>query len=169
MYHIVLIALATGARRGELLALKWDNINFVNNTITIKENLVEVKGGVQIHSPKTKASRRTIAVHPSVLAQLEELRSESDWVFHTGNGKQLSPSNVSHSYQRLLGEANLPNIRFHDLRHTHATLLIANGHNIKTVSARIGHTDIKITLNLYAHALPEQDREAADKIGAWLV
>lgn len=188
IYHIVLLALATGARRGEILALKWENIDFNRNTLAIKENLVEAKGGVHIETPKTKSSRRVIAVDAPVLQQLQELKevndelttkptkdrpdkpqAKSEWVFCTRDGKPVTPSNMSRAWRDLLKDAEIEGIRFHDLRHTHATLLVANGTNIKTVSSRIGHTDVRVTLDLYSHALPEQDREAAEKMGSWLV
>lgn len=181
IYHIVLIALATGARRGEILALRWSNIDLEKNTIAIKENLVEVKGGILIETPKTKTSRRVIAIDPKVLEQLDELREvnrilyekkfdsdEPGYVFYTRYGNPITPSNMSRAWRDLIAETGMEGIRFHDLRHTHATLLVASGTNIKTVSSRIGHNDTRITLDLYSHALPEKDREAAEKSGGWL-
>jgi integrase len=181
IYHIVLLALATGARRGEILALKWENIDFDKNVITIRDSLTEAEGGVYIDTPKTNASRRVIAVDLAVLKELQELKKvndeltkkivdkESPWVFSTRDCKPLTPSNMSRAWRSLLADAELKDIRFHDLRHTQATHLIANGTNIKTVSARMGHATTRITLDLYAHALPEQDREAAERMGSWLI
>ena len=90
---------------------------------------------------------------------------KSDWVFHNRLGEHLFPSNVGRSFDIIRKRAGLPHIRFHDLRHTHATLLIAHGVDMKTASERIGHEDIRTTLNLYTHALPQKDREAAELIG----
>ncbi len=90
-------------------------------------------------------------------------------MFCTRDGKPLSPSNVGRAYRKLLKDAGIEGVRFHDLRHTHATTLIADGENFKTVSARLGHNDVRTTLNLYVHASPEKDREAAKKMGSWLL
>jgi len=174
MYHMILLAITTGTRRGEMLGLKWNNVDFDKNTITIKEALVAVKGGVKMETPKTKTSRRVIAVDVQVLEQLKELKEvndslkKSEWVFCNKFGKPIIPANMTRIWGRLLKEVGIEGIRFHDLRHTHATLLVANGTNLKTVSARMGHNDIRITLDLYSHALPEQDREAATIAGAWV-
>lgn len=169
IYHIVLLALATGMRRGEVLALKWDCIDREKNTVTIAESISQVKGGLHIDVPKSKSSRRTISVDQRVLMELQELKLEgSDFVFHTNKGKPLSPENVGRSYRNLLAEVGLKGFRFHDLRHTHATQLIAEGFNIKMVSERLGHNDISVTLQLYVHALPKQDREAAERMASCL-
>ena len=168
IYHIVLLALSTGARRGEVLALKWENVDVEQKKVLIKENLVEVKGGLKVETPKTKASRRVVAVDEDTISRLQELRRDSEWVFCTRDAKPLSPSNVGRAFRKLVSDAGLDGLRFHDLRHTHATLLVSHGHNLKTVSARLGHNSIQITGNLYSHALPEQDREAAERMGSWL-
>jgi integrase len=169
IYHIVKLALASGLRRGEILALKWDCINTEKGTLTVKEGLYQVKGGLLTDTPKSKSSRRTISIDKGVLQELEELRiPDSEWIFHTYKGKPLSPMNVGRSYRKLLKDVDLEGYRFHDLRHTHATQLIANGMNIKMVSERLGHNDISITLSLYVHSLPRQDQEAAERIASIL-
>ena len=169
IYHIVLLALASGMRRGELLALKWDCIDTENATITIKESLSHVKGGLHTDNPKSNASRRTIKIDRQVLDTLEVLKMPNcNLVFHTRKGTELSPINVGTSYRKLLDDANLEGFRFHDLRHTHATQLIASGVNIKQVSARLGHKNISITLDLYAHAQPALDQKAAEIMGSFL-
>ena len=172
IYHIVLLALATGARRGEILALKWENIDFANSKVTIKENLLELTGGLYFDSPKTDSSIRTIAVNTNILTVIKnELWTADgiDLVFHTRSGKPIAPSSLGRSFRRLLKEAGIEGFRFHDLRHTHATRLVAAGVNVKLVSKRIGHNDIRTTLGLYTHILPEQDIEAAEKSGKWLL
>ncbi len=169
MYHLILLAISTGCRRGELLGLKWNAVDATSNIITIRSNLVEVYGKIHIETPKTRSSKRTIALDKIVLDKLLELKDKhevkSPWVFHNRLGEHLFPSNVGRSFDIIRKRARLPHIRFHDLRHTHATLLIAHGVDMKTVSERIGHEDIRTTLNLYTHALPQKDREAAELIG----
>lgn len=173
IYHIILLALATGARKSELLALKWDSIDTVRNTILIKESVVEVKGGIDINVPKTRTSRRVVSVDEEVLSALEELRglrdTESEYIFCTREGSPLMPSNVGRAFRGVLEDAGLKGVRFHDLRHTHATHLVSGGLNFKMISERMGHADTRTTLNLYTHSLPEQDREAAKLMGSKLI
>jgi len=171
LYHAVLLALATGLRRGELLALTWDNVHIENNTISVKQNLVEVHGGIQFETPKTASSIRTIAVSADIMEKLQQYKKpgKCQYVFHTSSNKPITPSNLSRSFRWLLAQCNIENIRFHDLRHTHATQLLSNGVNIKQVSVRLGHEDIRITLQTYIHFLPQQDREAAEIMGSFLV
>lgn len=182
MYYIILLALASGARRGELLALHWKNIDFKNNTISIKHNLIEARElGLQLETPKTKNSKRTIAISESVMNELKEYKERThvweykkniltcEWVFHTNTGKPLSPRNVGEGFSDLIKYAGLAGYSLHDLRHTHATQLISQGMSIKQVSIRLGHDDIRTTLNIYAHALPQQDRESADLMGDMLL
>lgn len=169
MYLLILLAVMTGARRGELLALKWDSINLTKGLLTIKDNLVEVNGKVTIETPKTRRGKRTIAIDTKVLEELAKAKetSESSWIFSTRSGGYLMPSNVSRSFISIRKNAKL-NITLHGLRHTHATLLISKGIDMKTVSERVGHEDVRTTLNLYTRALPERDREAAKMIESLL-
>ena len=168
LYHILMVALATGMRRGEIIALKWENIDDQNNTMAVKENVVEVKGGILIDTPKTENSLRTISVHPYVIQKLREIRSESEWVFHTRDGKLLTPSNVCRAYRKLLKDLGIKGTSFHDLRHTNATMAINAGQDAKLVSERLGHSDVQTTLRFYTHTSPERHREAAEQIGTML-
>ena len=172
MYPLIYIAIATGARRGELLGLQWDAIDFDLGRIAIRQNLVEVSGEIIIDTPKTDGSRRVIAVGQDVLDILKELKDsqkvETEWVFTTRSGQYVYPSNIAGGFKTIRSLAGLSHIRFHDLRHTHATLLIGSGVDMKTVSSRIGHKDIRTTLNLYTHVLPENDRKAASLISSFL-
>jgi integrase len=168
LYHAILLALATGVRRGELLALRWNNVNFEDKTITIKENMVELKGGIHFETPKTEASFRNISVDDIIMDELARFKTDREFVFETSIHTPVTPSNLSRGFRSLTKMIGLENIRFHDLRHAHATQLLANGVNIKQVSSRLGHQDIRITLQIYAHALPAQDREAASIMGSIL-
>lgn len=162
IFHVVLLALVTGLRRGEILALRWDCIDKDELTLTIKENLVEVKGGVKIDTPKTEKSKRVVAIGQDVVDYLYELDDgKSDYVFHTRTGGLMTLSNVNRAFRALLKEAKIEGIRFHDMRHTHATLLITNGLDFKAVSERLGHSDVRVTLNRYTHVIKETDRKAA--------
>lgn len=168
-YHFILLALATGARRGEIVGLKWDSVDFERHIITIRDNIVEVKGGIKRETPKTKNSVRSIGVAGNVMQKLLELKSDSEWVFHTRTGNPLTPSNVSREYRKLLKIAGIKGLRFHDLRHSHATQGLANGVDIKTMSRRLGHSDPATTIRIYAHTSDIQDQEAGEKIGSWLL
>lgn len=172
IYPFILLALATGCRRGELLALRWRNIDDVNNTITIHQNLVEIRGKAIFDTPKTEGSRRTVAVEPRVLQVLKEEiwdDNQDGLVFHTEEGTPIPFSTLRRLYKKVKDACGIKDIRLHDLRHTHVTSLISSGHNIKMVSKRVGHSDIRTTLGTYAHALPEEDREAATFIGNKLI
>lgn len=164
IFHIVLVALATGFRRGEILALTWDCINEDDNTITVKKNLIEVKGGAKLDTPKTEKSKRTIAVDKSVIEYLKELKDDkSNFIFHTKSGNHMTLSNVFRAFKLLVKQAGLDpqEVRLHDLRHTHATLLIRNGIDYRAVSERLGHSNVTVTLNRYTHTVTETDRKAA--------
>lgn len=171
IFHIVLVALATGFRRGEIMALTWDCIDEEASTITVKQNLVEVKGGSFLDTPKTEKSQRTIAVEQSVIEYLKELKDGKAWpkdkntyfLFHTKSGNHMTLSNVHRAFKLLVKQAGLDpkTTRFHDLRHTHATLLINQGLDYKAVSERLGHSNVSVTLNRYTHRVTETDRKAA--------
>lgn len=162
IYYVILLALNTGMRRGELLALKWKCLG--SDTITIYENVVEVAGGAELTTPKTDKSRRTLSVSPSVIEELNELRlpedEDDDLIFKSTKGKLVIPSNMNAKFYEVL-EGLQFKCRFHDLRHTHATVLISNGVDIKTVSERLGHSDIRTTLNKYTHVVSEVDKRAS--------
>jgi Site-specific recombinase XerD len=165
LYYIVSLALASGARRGELLALKWDNIDMVKNTVTFESNYTMAGATAILVKPKTKSGVRKVVVAKKILRELQDLNTgESPYVF-TANNQLIHPLTLGNTFRTVLRDLNITQIAFHGLRHTHATLLIAKGVNMKTVSVRMGHTDIQTTLNLYAHAMPQQDAEAADLIG----
>lgn len=161
MYAIIYTAINTGFRRGELLAIKWSDIDETENIINIRSSIVEVKGGAIEVPPKTLKSKRATPVEPEIIEALKEIKMDGcDYVFHTGDGKHLTPSNINRAFYRIRNKAGLK-CRFHDLRHTHATWLINSGIDVKTVSERLGHSNISTTLNKYTHVINETQRKAA--------
>ncbi len=167
MYEYFLLALATGMRRGELLALKWKSIDFKKNTIRIESNMSKVTAGrYKEGETKNTASLRTIAVDKAVLNQLT--KNDSDYVFSWRN-KPINAHNISMYAKEILVRANFPFLHLHDLRHIHATILLRHGVNIKIISRRLGHADITTTLKTYAHYIPELDECASSILGENLV
>lgn len=165
-YDIVRLALTTGARLGELLALKWSNIDLDGNTISIKETVNDVIGGLSLGTPKSKASNRTIAIDKETLDQLVLRKKEDiDLVFHSRSGNLVGVKNMSRAFRGLLKKCKIKDLRFHDLRHTHATMLITEGYDINEVAKRLGHDNPSVTLKTYSHFMPQRDRDAAEAIG----
>lgn len=172
---IATLALATGMRRGELLALRWIDIDFANATISVVRSLEQTQGGgLRFKSPKTKSSRRTITLPPSAVAMLTAHRKEQlelrfqlglgkhdadALVFCNPEGKPISPNSFSVMWGRAVPEAT-----FHSLRHTHASALIAAGKDVVTVSRRLGHVKPTITLNVYGHLFTKTDADCATAI-----
>lgn len=183
LYVPVLLAVTTGLRRGELLGLKWADVDLEAKTLRVQRSVGRVRGSIHVTPPKTEKSRRTVALPESTVAELQrhslsqkknKLRLGSvyvdeDWVFARQNGAIWSPDAFTGSFRKLVRDSKLGAIRFHDLRHTHATQLLKNGIFIKVVSERLGHSSIQITLDTYAHVLPGMQDEAAASINATMV
>ena len=167
-YALYMLATTTGARKGELLALKWTNINLEQGTLQIKETIQEVPGkGLLFSQPKSEKSRRSITL-PGLtvraLRQHRELNPDSELVFTTSNKTPISPRNLVKYFKRLVDEAGLPEIRFHDLRHTCATILLSENVHQKVVQELLGHSQINLTLDTYSHVLPVMQERAAQKM-----
>jgi integrase len=159
------VAIATGCRRGELVALRWSDIHWDTGTIHINRTGERVGNGVVWSEPKTSKSRRGLPVPAETLAMLRrhevqqaEIRDnlgahylDEDLVFAKQTGGPINPGDVSQHFAHILKKHNLPKARLHDLRHAHATLLLEAGHNIKAVSERLGHSSIQITGDIYSH------------------
>jgi integrase len=179
------LAAATGMRLGELLGLRWRDLDLdggllqVEQTVTVMKG--EKRGVLAIGAPKTTASRRKIRIDPGTIDDLKAHRKvqlaqrigasvweDNDLVFCTESGKPVHPSNVSRSFVRLIAGAKLRRIRFHDIRHTHATLLLQAGTPIKVVSERLGHAKTSITMGIYAHVLPDMQDQAVETISKML-
>jgi integrase len=173
------LALLTGMRRGELLGLKWEDIDLERGTLAVRRTLSRGKGGTwEIGQPKTTSGRRSIALPQSCVTALRkhrvtqnterlhlgELWEDHDFVFTNRTGEPLHVNSMALQFEKLTRAAQLPKIRFHDLRHTSATLLLAKGVHPKIVQERLGHADISMTLNRYSHVTPDMQRLAADTL-----
>ena len=164
---VVTLAVQTGLRIGEILALRWKRVDMLHGTIEVSETFSDGHFG----SPKTRSSRRVIPVSDSLLETLKAHRSRSvrteseDLVFTTPKGTPLSSKNL---YNRELAPAcdriKTPRVSWHSFRHTHATLLAEVGESMKTAQALLGHSDLETTLNIYAHALPASQRRAVNRV-----
>lgn len=172
LYAMYVLALTTGLRQGELLGLYWKDIDLKSGTIAVQASLIEVKGQVYRAEPKSAKGRRQVDIPEVATAALKEHRKRmlaeghtATWVFCTRNGTPYRKSNlVQKSFRPILTRAELPQIRFHDLRHTAATLLLKEGVHPKIVQERLGHSQISLTLDTYSHVLPSMQKEAADKL-----
>ena len=176
------VALALGLRQGEALALRWTDIDMEAGNVTVRAGLQRQGGKLVLVEPKTPRSRRTIAAPPIVVAALRSHRSRQlqdrlaagsewqdlDFVFCTQAGGPLDSRNVTRDFQRALTKAGLPHMRFHDLRHSCASLLLAQGVHPRVVMETLGHSQIALTMNTYSHVIPALQREAADRMQAAL-
>lgn len=160
---VIETALKTGMRRSEIFGLKWKDINFEDKEITINKTRQMVNGVMVVRPCKTESSIRTISIPTSLLTLLEQYKIEEpdlDFVFD-----KINIDSITTWFRKWQPRHNIPKIKFHDLRHTHATLLLASGKvDIKTISERLGHSTINMTMNVYAHVLKEMDRNASDII-----
>lgn len=172
-YPLYALALTTGLRQGELLGLQWDDINMENGTVTVRRTLKELNGQLISGEPKSKNARRTISLPDRAIrilrehrkAQLERGLIGSKCVFTNHNGGPIRPQNlVRRSFYPLLKSLDLPLVRFHDLRHTHATMLLQENVNPKLVQERLGHSNISLTLDTYSHVLPNMQKQVAEKL-----
>ena len=154
-YEMYYLDLATGMRRGELLGLKWEDIDFDHGIIHIRRQVARLNGTVQEAPLKTKNSYRNISIGDDAVELLKKKREQDNgksvYVFPSPTGGPLAPDSVLHMLNRVLERAGLPKIRFHDLRHTFATLALQNGVDIKPVSGMLGHFSAGFTLDTYAH------------------
>lgn len=180
---LITLALFTQMRRGELIGLDWSQIDLEKKTLTVTKSMYYLPGkGVFEKPPKTQSSIRPIVLSATALAPLRELRKEqmerklalgdkwieSGAVFVQWNGQRLHVDTATKWFPRFLKRAGLPHIRFHDLRHTGASMLIAAGLDIQTVKRRLGHARASTTLDIYGHAFAEYDNKPADALDALL-
>ena len=167
VYEMYYIELATGLRRGELLGLKWADIDWKNGIIKVRRSIARVNGEI-VESPlKTKNSYRAVSISPQAVDILIEQKKKTtdQYVFPSPNGGPISPDSVNNMLKRVLARAGIPKVRFHDLRHTFATIALQNGVDIKTVSGMLGHFSAGFTLDTYAHVTTAAQKEAAATIG----
>lgn len=170
VYEFYYIALATGLRRGELLGLKWQDIDFENGILHIRRQVARIDGEVVEAPLKTKNSYRSVAIGADAVEILKMQREkvQSEYVFPSPTGGPISPDSVLHMLHRVLERAGLPKVLFHDLRHTFATLALQNGVDVKTVSGMLGHYSAGFTLDTYAHVTTTAQKQAADTMGSVL-
>lgn len=186
-------AVAIGLRQGEALGLRWSDIDLEAGQLSVRHTLVPLPvamredGGrrgsrLVLAEPKTARSRRTIALPGVVVSALREHRrtqaaerlwagsrwTDKDFVFTSTLGTPLDSRNVTHELQRVLASAELPRLRFHDLRHTAATLLLAQGVHPRVVMETLGHSTFAMTMNVYSHVIPALGRDTADRMDALL-
>lgn len=179
---IVAVAIGTGLRRGELLALRWSDVDLDQRRLAVRRSLETVKGVTRTKPPKTARSARTIALPPFVADILlagqrrqTELRRglgltlpEDGWIFVRADGSSWEPGAFSLAFARFVKRAKLPHIRFHDLRHSFGTLALASGVDLQTVSRALGHESTAITSRTYLHAIEALQQDAAARIDALL-
>ena len=176
LYALFALALGTGMRQGELLAARWDRIDFERGTITVSHSLAEIHGkgnkGFILKEPKSKQSRRTLRLPGLVLSALKEHREKmaaeghgSGFCFVTKLGTHIGKSNLTRQvFHPALKVAGLPRIKFHATRHSAASMLLNNGASIKAVSRRLGHSSVELTLRVYSHLLPDADDVLAAQV-----
>lgn len=176
LYPLIYFTVVFGLRRSEVLGLKWDSVNFDTNTITINHTVVRFNEIVEKDTTKTDSSFRSYPMSEEVKNILMSIREqenqnrklfgkeyiENDYIFKWGNGNPYKPDFISRKFRQLLEKYNLRHIRFHDLRHSCASLLVANGFTLKDIQEWLGHSDIQTTANIYAHL----DIERKNKIAA---
>ena len=179
MFLPILIGFCTGMRRGEVLALRWSDLDLENARLTVNQSLTETReGGLLFKSPKNKSSRRTIALPPMLVDALKEHRAKQqktrelfgadypsyDLVLPLPDGTPWPPDRFTDAYTAFARRNGAKGIRFHDLRHTHASELLRRGTPLKTVSKRLGHSTSKITLDTYGHLMDGDDERAAKTV-----
>ena len=171
VFALYYIDLTTGLRRGELLGLKWSDIDLKNGDLRVRRQIGRIDGKIMEMPLKTKNAYRTLPLSADAIDILKAQKAKvagSEWVFPSPTGGPLSPDSVLHMLHRVLKRAGLPEVRFHDLRHTFATLALQNGVDIKTVSGMLGHFSAGFTLDTYAHVTTAAKREAARTMGNML-
>jgi integrase len=181
IYWPVLIALATGARRGEVLAVRWRNVDLDRGTIRIVESLEQTRMGLRFKAPKTERARAVTLPSFSVeeLRRLKREQAESllalgirqtanTLVCARRDGEPLQPQSLTHEFPRFLARlgADFPRVRFHDLRHSHATQLLLAGVHPKIAQERLGHSTVTTTLDLYSHVTATMQEDAASRLDA---
>ena len=171
VFELYYLELATGLRRGELLGLKWEDIDLEHGDLRVRRQIARINGRVVEAPLKTKNAYRTLPLAEDTISILEEQKKKvgsSPWVFPSATGGPISPDSVLHMLHRVLKRAELPEVRFHDLRHTFATLALQNGVDIKTVSGMLGHFSAGFTLDTYAHVTTSAQKAAANTMGKLL-
>ena len=171
VFELYYLELVTGLRRGELLGLKWEDVDLERGDLRVRRQIARISGEVVEAPLKTKNAYRTLPLAEDTVDILEAQRKktgDSPWVFPSPTGGPISPDSVLHMLHRVLKRAGLPRVRFHDLRHTFATLALQNGVDVKTMSGMLGHFSAGFTLDTYAHVTTASQRQAAKTMGSIL-
>jgi integrase len=178
---IFTVAIGTGLRRGELLALTWGTIDFDRGVLRVERSLEQTRAGLRFKAPKTRQSRRNVSLPASTIDALKAHRAAQlalrlqlgmgrleadDLVFSTIDGSPIPPNNLSRDWARISRSRKLPKVMLHALRHSHVSALISAGLDVLTVSQRIGHANAATTLKVYAHRFAARDDKAAEAIEA---
>ncbi|MCZ6861986.1 MAG: site-specific integrase [Alphaproteobacteria bacterium] len=183
IYPIAALAIGTGARRGELTALRWDDLDLAAATVRIERSVEQTKDGLRVKPPKTAAGRRTVSLPALTVKALRDHRRQTlelrlqlgigalpgdEPVFGDIDGNWPTPHSITKCWRRAVQSRGLPRITFHSLRHSHASALIAAGLDVVTVSRRLGHASPALTLSTYSHLFTNSDDKAAAAIDAAL-
>ena len=182
LYALWAVAIGVGLRRGEALGLRWIDVDLDGGTLRVEQSVQRVDGKLRFAPPKTARSRRTIPLPSVCVAALrvhravqnaERLGAGLAWhdfglVFTTSIGTPIEPRNLNRSFDALCARAGIRRVRVHDLRHTCASLLLAQGVAPRVVMEILGHSQLAVTMNIYSHVLPAVEREAADRMNAAL-
>ena len=184
-YAPIYLAIKTGMRRGEILGIRWEDVDFEKYTISVNQQIQRLKKQGVVFKPTTKnnGSRRTIAISESVASVLKRqinirkrdrlkfgiLYHDHQLIFANEDGSPIDPDAISREFPRIIRRIeDFPKVRFHDLRHTHATLLLQQGEHPKIVSERLGHATISMTMDTYSHVMPNMQKAAAKKFDDFL-
>ena len=173
-YPVIYTAVSTGLRRAELLALRWRDIDFDSESILVSRTLHKGHGMTEFKEPKTEHSRRRVSMTPKLTAFLKEYEAEreslflhlgrlprpDDLVFANVEGKPVDPGVLSHNFARIVKRAGLENVRFHDLRHTFASLMLLRGAKPKVISEALGHSSVAFTMDVYSHIIEGMQQDA---------
>ena len=172
------LSASTGMRRGEVLGLRWQDIDFARRRLAIRQTIISIDYLVEISEPKTARGRRSVALDTGTVAALRAHRAaqnqeklklgqayqDSGLVFCRADGTPVHPDRFTQMFDKHVKDSGIPRIRLHDLRHTHATLALAAGIHPKVVSERLGHSTVAFTMDVYSHAIPSMEAEAAETI-----
>lgn len=166
IYLAVLLAITLGLRRGEILALKWSDIDFKKHTVNINKSLVYSNRQIKIDTTKTEKSNRVLLISNDLLNILEKEKhngnaSNDDYIILNLKNERFNPGSFARRYTELRDRKGLRKVRFHDLRHTNATIMYKSGIKTKVMQERLGHSNISTTLDIYTHLFKEDQEEAA--------
>jgi len=179
LYPTYLMAATTGMRRGEILALRWSDIDMEAGSVQLTRSLEETREGLRIKDLKTRGSKRNVKIPSVMISELAKVRAKQsemilalnldrngeDMVFTNFDGTMRKPSLVSAEFSKLIKKLDITQTSFHGLRHSHISHLLADGQPVKTVSVRVGHANAAMTLNRYAHVMPDSQEQLADDYG----